>query len=137
MIGDLPVAAVDTGLVLQILEPIWTTKPETASRLRGRIESMLDWAAARGYRQGENPARWRGHLDKLLPARAKVAPVKHHAALPYAELPAFMAELREQAGSGAVPGVHDPDRGPHRRGDRRSGRRSTWRRAPGRSRPSA
>ena len=75
--------AVDTGLVLKVLEPIWTTKPETASRLRGRIESILDFAKVRGYRDGENPARWRGHLDKLLPARSKVREVEHHAALPY------------------------------------------------------
>jgi integrase len=87
--------------VLRILEPIWTTKTETASRLRGRIESILDWATARRYRQGENPARWRGHLDQLLPSRAKVAPVQHHEALLYAELPAFMARLREQAGAAA------------------------------------
>jgi integrase len=98
VIGDLPVADVDTTLVLRIIEPIWTTKTETASRLRGRIESILDWATARNYRTGENPARWRGHLDKLLPKRSKVAPVNHHDALPYAELPAFMHKLRRQAG---------------------------------------
>ena len=76
-------------------------KPETAARLRGRIEAVLDWATARGYRQGENPARWRGHLDKLLPAREKVRKVKHHAALPYDELPEFMAALRAQEGVSA------------------------------------
>ena len=101
VIGDLPVANIDTTLVLRIIEPIWTTKTETASRLRGRIESILDWATARNYRTGENPARWRGHLDKLLPARAKVAPVNHHEALPYAEIPAFMTKLRQQAGTAA------------------------------------
>lgn len=100
-LGDLPVAAINTGMVLQILEPIWTAKPETAGRVRGRIESVLDWAAARGYRQGENPARWRGHLDKLLPRRSKVAKVKHHAALPYAELPEFAENLRKQGGVAA------------------------------------
>jgi len=99
--GALPVAAVDTGLVMKALEAIWTEKPETASRLRGRVESVLDWAAARGYRKGENPARWRGHLEKLLPARSKVKAVEHHAALPYGELPRFMAALRDQAGNGA------------------------------------
>jgi integrase len=99
--GSLPVAAVDVGLVMKAIEPIWTTRPETASRVRGRIESILDWATARGYRQGENPARWRGHLDKLLPARGKVQKVNHHAALPYTELPAFMAELRQQKGAAA------------------------------------
>src|SRR5829696_10033289 len=81
--GDLSVAAVDTGLVLKALEPIWPTKPETAGRVRGRIEAVLDWAKARGYRDDENPARWRGHLDKLLPNRRKVRAVKNHAALPY------------------------------------------------------
>ena len=71
VIGTLPVQAVDTGLVLKALEPIWAAKPETASRLRGRIESVLDFAKVHGYRDGENPARWRGHLAKLLPARSK------------------------------------------------------------------
>ncbi len=94
--GDMPVGTVDTGFVLKALEPIWTMKPETASRVRGRIEAVLDWATARGYRQGENPARWRGHLDKLLPSRFKVARVKHHPALPYAEIGAFMPCLRGQ-----------------------------------------
>lgn len=99
--GDLAVADVDTGLVLNALEPIWATKPETASRVRGRIEAVLDWAKARGYRDGENPARWRGHLDKLLPARRKVQKVEHHAALPYAELSAFMDDLRQREGMAA------------------------------------
>lgn len=99
--GALPVAAIDTGLVVKALEAIWTEKPETASRLRGRIESVLNWATARGYRTGENPARWRGHLDKILPARAKVQAVQHHPALPYCDLKGFMASLREQAGIGA------------------------------------
>jgi integrase len=100
-IGALPVQAVDTGLVLKVLEPVWTAKPETASRVRGRLESILDLAKARGYRDGENPARWRGHLDKLLPARSRVRRVEHHAALPYAELPGFLAALREQEGIAA------------------------------------
>jgi integrase len=95
VIGELPVGAVDTALVLKVLEPIWTAKPETASRVRGRIESILDWARVRGYRHGENPARWRGHLDHLLPARSKVQRIKHHPALPYAEIGAFMADLRK------------------------------------------
>ena len=98
--GALPVQAVNVGLVMKALEPIWTTKPETASRLRGRIEAVLDWAAVRGYRTGDNPARWRGHLDALLPAKTKVRRVKHHEALPYAQMPAFMTELREQEGIG-------------------------------------
>ncbi len=99
--GSLPVQAIDVGLVMKVLEPLWTVKPETASRVRGRIESVLDWATARGYRQGENPARWKGHLENLLPARSKVAKVKHHAALPYSEIPDFVAGLREQEGIAA------------------------------------
>jgi integrase len=99
--GSLPVQAVDTGLVMKAVEPLWVTKTETASRVRGRIESVLDWAAARGYRDGQNPARWRGHLENLLPARSKVARVEHHAALPYAEIAEFVAELRKQEGVAA------------------------------------
>jgi integrase len=96
IIGALPVQAVDTALVMKIIEPIWHDKPETASRLRGRIESVLNWATAREFRIGDNPARWRGHLDKLLPAIGKVRKVKHHPALNYAEISAFMSELRKQ-----------------------------------------
>jgi integrase len=101
VIGALPVQAIDTALVLKVLEPIWATKPETAGRVRGRIEAVLDWAKVREYRQGENPARWRGHLDKLLPASGKVRKIVHHAALPYAELPGFLVALREQEGIAA------------------------------------
>jgi integrase len=101
IIGALPVQAIDMALVLKVIEPIWTEKPETAGRLRGRLESILDWARVRGYREGENPARWRGHLDKALPARSKVRKVKHHAALAYAELPRFLEKLREQEGTAA------------------------------------
>jgi integrase len=92
-IGELSVTAIDTALVLKCLEPIWTVRPETASRVRGRIEAVLDWATARQFRTGENPARWRGHLDKLLPSRAKVKRVRHHPAMGYAELPQFMGEM--------------------------------------------
>jgi integrase len=88
-------------MVLKVLEPMWTTKTETASRVRGRIESVLDWARVREFRHGENPARWRGHLDHLLPYRSKVAVVKHHAALPYDEVPAFMASVRAEVGVAA------------------------------------
>jgi integrase len=95
--GRLSVGAIDTALVTKALEPIWSAKTETASRVRGRIEAILDWAKARGYRGGENPARWRGHLDSLLPARSKVRRVEHHAALPFTEIGAFMAQLREQS----------------------------------------
>jgi hypothetical protein len=92
----LPVDAVDTGLVMKALEPIWTLRPETASRVRGRIESVLAWATVRGYRTGANPAQWRNHLDHLLPARSKVRKVEHHSALSYHDVPAFMARLRER-----------------------------------------
>jgi integrase len=101
VIGGLPVQAIDMTLVLKVIEPIWATKPETAARLRGRIESILDWARVRGYCEGENPARWRGHLDKALPARSKVRKVEHHAALAYAALPDFLIELRGQDGISA------------------------------------
>jgi integrase len=94
--GALPVSAVNTGLVMEVLEPIWATKPETAGRVRGRIERVLDWAKVRGYRDGENPARLRGHLDNLLPKKSKVHKVKHHAALPYKDIGTFMATLREE-----------------------------------------
>jgi integrase len=101
MLQPLSVQSIDTALIMKVLEPIWTTKPETAGRVRGRIEAILDWAKAREYRTGENPARWRGHLDKLLPGRSKVSRVEHHAALPYAELPDFMRALRAQEGVAA------------------------------------
>jgi integrase len=101
VIGPMLVRDVTLTHVLNILEPIWTTKTETASRVRGRIESVLNWATARGYRSGENPARWRGHLDKLLPAPKKVAKVEHHAALDVNAVPGFMSALREQDGLGA------------------------------------
>lgn len=100
-IGKIRVSDIETAHVITILEKIWTTKTETASRLRGRIESVLDWATVRGYRKGENPARWKGHLDMLLPARAKVQKVEHHAALDYREVGAFMAELAKIEGMGA------------------------------------
>jgi integrase len=92
------VQAIDVALVMKAAEPVWRDTPETADRVRGRIESVLDWAAARGYRRGDNPARWRGHLENLLPKSSQVRRVKHYAALPYAELGAFMAELRAQEG---------------------------------------
>lgn len=100
-IGKIRVSDIETAHVITILEKIWTTKTETASRLRGRIESVLDWSTVRGYRKGENPARWKGHLDMLLPARAKVQKVEHHAALDYREAGAFMAELAKVEGMGA------------------------------------
>jgi integrase len=95
--GDLPVSAIDTGLVMRVLEPHWATKRETMSRVRGRIESVLAWATVRGYREGENPARWRGHLANLLSRPAKKAQDEHHIALSYAALPPFMTEMRAKA----------------------------------------
>lgn len=100
-LGKLPAAEIDDGLVLRVLKPIWQTKPETASRVRGRIESVLDWARVHGYRKGENPARWKGHLDQILPPRSRVRRVRHHPALPFAELPDFMVDLRAQEGVAA------------------------------------
>jgi integrase len=106
VLADLPVAEIDgnskgTDLIMRVIEPLWARKTATASQLRGRIENVIDWATARGYREGANPARWRGHLDKLLPAKGKIAPVKHHAALPYANVPDFMRRLRAEPGTTA------------------------------------
>jgi integrase len=98
VIGALSVQAIDTALVMKVIEPTWEEKPETASRVRGRIESILDWAKVRGYRAGENPARWRGHLDHLLPARSKVLKANHYAAMPYKDLPGLLVELRNKKG---------------------------------------
>jgi hypothetical protein len=94
VIGDLPVQNIDTSLVLKVVQPIWRDRNVTAKRVRQRIEVVLDAAKAQGLRDGENPARWRGHLDKLLAAPDKVRKVKHYVALPYAEVSAFMAKLR-------------------------------------------
>jgi integrase len=98
-LANKPITEIDTEDILAVLKPIWLSKSETASRLRGRIEHVLDAARATGHRAGENPARWRGHLDKLLPKRAKLTK-GHHAALPYSEIPAFMAKLRAGGGRG-------------------------------------
>lgn len=104
--GDLAVSTVSVGLVIKAIEPLWATKPETASRVRGRIEVVLDWAKVRGYREGENPARWRGHLENLLPARSKAKRAvrqakgkgEHHAAMAYSEIGTFIAALRNEEG---------------------------------------
>jgi len=101
IIGALPVAEVDTPLVVKVLNPIWQTKTETATRLRGRIENILDWAAVSKYRTGENPARWRGHLENVLANPNKIAPVVHHPALPWQEIGSFMVELRTRPGTAA------------------------------------
>jgi len=98
VIGDLPVTAVDVAKIMEILEPIWMTKTETASRLRGRIESILDWATAKGYRTGDNPARLKGHLDHLLINRSVARKVEHHPALPYLEIGDFVDLLKTQEG---------------------------------------
>jgi len=95
LIGSLAVQDVDNEWVLKILEPIWATKPETASRLRGRIENILDWAKVRGFRSGENPAQWKGNLKHQLPALAKKDRVKHHTAMPFVEVARLIAKLRE------------------------------------------
>jgi integrase len=104
IIGALAVCDIDTGAVMRVLEQdvdgatLWMARTETASRVRQRIEAILDWAKVRGHREGENPARWKGHLDKLLPAKNKVREVEHHPALPYREMRGFMTELRAQEG---------------------------------------
>ena len=100
-IGKLLVSDIRQEHVLSVLQPIWKIKTETASRLRGRIEQVLDWATVRGYRQGDNPARWKGHLSMLLPKPGLIATVEHHEALPFDDVPAFIANLRQRAGNGA------------------------------------
>ncbi len=97
VIGKKDVGAITTEDVLQILKPIWQAKAETASRVRGRIENVLDWAKVKKFRSGENPAAWRGHLSHLLPARNKKRAVEHHPAMAWTEVPGFMAELRANA----------------------------------------
>lgn len=102
VLGKLAVKDIELAHVLQVLRPIWKTKTETASRVRGRIENVLDWARVHGYRDGENPARWKGNLDKVLSTPSKAKTVRHHAALPYAEVGAFMAALRGRSGTAAL-----------------------------------
>jgi integrase len=99
--GKLPVKAVDEHLVLQVLQPLWKAKPPTAKLVRESIEAILDWARVAKYREGENPARWKGHLDHMLPSIRKVHKVKHHAALPYTEIHAFLTALRSRDGASA------------------------------------
>lgn len=101
VLGGVSVQSIDTALVMKVLEPIWSEIPETATRLRGRIASVLDWATARGFRVGENPARWQGHLANLLAARSRVRAVEHHAALPFDQLFDFIKALRTQEGIAA------------------------------------
>ena len=99
IIGSFSVASIDTALVHRVLDPVWTKKPHVGQRLRERIEAVLEFAKSMGLREGENPARWKGHLANVLPKANRTSRTKHHPALPYAELPAFMAELR------ALPGI--------------------------------
>jgi integrase len=101
-IGDMSVADIETPHVLRVLNPIWHEKPDTAKRVRGRIEAILGWAKVQGYRGGDNPARWNDHLENALPAPSAVRKVKHQAALAHAEMPAFIAELRARKGVAAL-----------------------------------
>jgi integrase len=101
VLGNLPVAAIDTPLVLRVIKPLWADKTETASRVRGRIEAVLGWATVHHYRSGDNPARWQGLLEHALPAKAKVAKTQHHKALPYVEIASFMAKLRQDTNAAA------------------------------------
>lgn len=100
--GDRLVVHIDTTDVMKVLEPVWTKVPETATRLRGRMELVLDYAAAKGWRTGDNPARWRGHIAHMLPRRSKVAKVVHHPALPYARIGEVMGKLASSGGTGAL-----------------------------------
>jgi len=100
VIGKIFVSDIGLPQVRQILDPIWSIKTETASRLRGRIEAVLDYATVQGYRSGDNPARWKGHLDKLLPAPSKIAKTKHHRAMPASEVAEFMQSLRQSSAMG-------------------------------------
>ena len=101
VIGKVPLRDIDVAMVRRILEPIWTTKNETASRVRGRIESIIDWGITMGYRSAANPARWKGHLEHLLAQPSKVARRTRQPALPYADMPAFMQALRKQHNTSA------------------------------------
>lgn len=101
IMGSLYAADIDTGLILRCLESIWSTKTETATRVRGRIEKILDWATSRGYRKGENPARWKGHLEFSLAAPNTIAEVEHHPALPYKQIAMFIKELKTREGMAA------------------------------------
>ena len=100
-IGERPINAIDTHDVLTIVEPLWQEKTETATRVLNRMSLILDWATARKLRIGDNPARWKGHLDAVLPKRSKAQKVINHSALPYRRLPQFMTALRDQSGIGA------------------------------------
>lgn len=116
--GSLPDQSVDTALVSKVLRPMWDAKTETASRVRGGIEKVLDWAKVHGYRDGENPARRRGHLERLLPQRKKVQKVEHFATRPYAQIGEFIETVRAQEGNAArAAETGHPDGPPHQRSD--------------------
>ena len=137
--GDVPVADIDIDLVAKVLRPIRETKTETASRVRGRIEAVLDYAKVHKYREGDNPAQWKGQLAHVLPKKSKVSKVEHHAALQYPEMSTFMAELADREGIAAraleVLILHSPPERARSFGARWSS--STCRPVPGPSRPSA
>ncbi|GHF12620.1 phage integrase [Kordiimonas sediminis] len=101
VIGKTPVDQIDTALIMRVLDPIWRSKTETATRVRGRVERILDWATVQGFRQGDNPARWTGHLSELLPAPSALRKVKHMTAMPYQEVSALVWDLRESESMGA------------------------------------
>ena len=130
--ADLPVAAIDTALVLKVLKPIWGMKTKTAVDVRLRIELILNWAKIHGYRDGENPARWKGHLENALPKPSKIAKISHHPAMPYDELPGFMGKLRNEKGiaAAALNGRSWRPRGPMTRwdshGPRSTRRKTLW-----------
>ena len=130
--GTLAVDRVELAHVLQVLEPIWRTKTETASRLRGRMEKVLDFATVSGYRSGENPARWKGNLDVILPQPGKLKRVQHHRALPWADAPGFMESLRKRDGiaARALELRFSPPRA-QGKSAARPGMKSTLRRGPG------
>ena len=137
-IGNLPIGGIDTGLVLKCIEPIWNDKTETASRIRGRIENVLGWATVRGYRTGDNPARWKSHLSEVLPKRGKVAKVEHHSALPTTRSPASSRVCASAHGvaARALEFAILTRRGPARSSAPKSAR-SISRRKPGRYPPAA
>jgi len=120
-VGKAPVASIGLDQVEAVLRPIWNEKTETASRVRGRIEKILDWAKVKGFRTGDNPALWRGYLDKIFPAPRKIQRINHHAALPYAEIPKVhvRAAVRLRPSSPST-GIPDPDCRAERRDSRRA-----------------
>ncbi|THD43824.1 MAG: DUF4102 domain-containing protein [Bradyrhizobium sp.] len=101
-VGTAPVASITTEHILSVLKPIWINKPETAARVRGRIENILDYAIVRNWRQELNPARWKGHMSQLLAKRSSIQAIEHHAAMPFADVPAFISDLRKRNAGAAL-----------------------------------